>query len=508
MPYAQAPLSRETLYRREIPVAIVDPAERARFAQQPLAFEGVNEAVMPADPAAKQAFLDELGAFLRTGHPGRFLVVEENLRDLYLVAIGGLHRISRKIYAKHPLLPDKLLVIGGMGVVRPAADGQALTLQTPSQDVTLHELFPDLPETSMSAACPTSRKTIESVPNEDPVGSYSIAVAQAKFRHVATIAGGRGGIDPGQFPVVTNVAWGIIGDASAFYVYAVPDSAVPVCELLRATNQQEIAPALERYTEAGKQLMRALRHLHEAGYVFNQPHQGNVYHFVDSEGQTRILIADLDTLQSIQGYRRTVPPGQYLSPMAFATLVNVQVASTHMAHIGWIDFFWGVRRELGIERFRGADALYASIVAEPLDGYLGLGPARKADIHAAVRGYYHGLSAKRAGDQGGTEGPARLLQGDLFEMDVFGFWLTYALMDEAYRAAFGARGPLDGIDPAELRRIVARSATKRHGTLTPRQMTDLMNHVTNQIIEERSNEALQEFLTALSKRKRVSARGR
>ncbi|MGC9360857.1 MAG: hypothetical protein ACP5G7_10900, partial [Anaerolineae bacterium] len=395
----------------------------------------------------------------------------------------------------------------GIGVVRPDEADGGLTLETPMRDVTLHQLFPDLPETSMSAACPTSRKTIESMPNEDPVGSYSIGVAESKFAHVAMIAEGRGGIDPAQFPVIANVAWGIIGDAAAFYVYAVPDSAVPVCELLRATNQQEIAPALERYVEAGKQLMRALRHLHEAGYVFNQPHQGNVYHYLDKGGQARILIADLDTLQSIQGYRRTVPPGQYLSPMAFATLVNVQVAATHMAHIGWIDFFWGVRRELGIKRFPDADALYASIVAELLDGYLGLGAAKTAEIHAVIRGYYHRLCAQVSG-QGDAKGLVRLMRGDLYEMDVFGFLLTYALMDEAYRAAFGARGPLDGIDPVELRRIVARSATKRHGTLTPRQMTDLMHHVTNQIIEERSNEALQEFLTALAKRKRVSARGR
>ncbi|MCD6302860.1 MAG: hypothetical protein J7M15_04970 [Anaerolineae bacterium] len=505
MQYSEAPLSPEKLYSQAIPITIVDPAERARFASQSFEFKAVNEAVMPADQENRRDFLSDLGEFIRTGSPGDFVVVEENLRELYLVAIGSTHRISRKVYATHPLMPGKLLVIGGIGIVRPDEANHCLTLETPMQDLTLHQLLPDLAKTSMSAANPTPKKTIESIPNEDPVGGYSIRIAEDKYRNVEMISKKKGGIDPAEFPVITNVAWGIVGQALAFYVYAVPDNAVPVCELLHATSRAEIAGTLGRYIGAGQRLMRALRHLHQAGYVFNQPHQGNVYCYQDKTGKDRILISDLDTLQSIRGFSRKVPPGEYLSPMAFATLVNIQVASTHIAHLAWIDFFRGVTRELRIGRFPGADGLYASIVCELLAGYISLHERRKIEIHSSIRSYYNELRRQVRAEASGTRGMVRLMRSDLYEMDVFGFLFTYLLMDDDYCREFGARCLTKGIN--EKLGQMAKTMMPNVGQSTSRQaMAMAINQARNQIMEERSNRAMQEFLQALSKRKRVSRR--
>lgn len=459
---------------------------------------------MPETEQERIDFLSDLGEFIRTGKPGNFIIVEENLRDLYLVAIGDIHRISRKIYATHPLIPRKLLVIGGIGIVRPDEMNHRLTLQTPTQDLTLHQLFPDLAKTSMSAAHPTPQKTIKSIPNEDPVGGYSIRTAKIKYLNAEMISENAKGIDPLKFPVITNVTWGTIGTDLAFYVYAVPDNAIPVCELLHANNREEITKALDRYIHAGQQLMRALRHLHEAGYVFNQPHQGNVYYYQNEQGEDKILIADLDTLQSIKNFSRKVPEGRYLSPMAFATLVNIQVASTHIAYIAWIDFFRSMIRELGIDKFPGAEKVYASIICDLLAGYISIHKIKRAEIYSSIRRYYNDLCRQVQSGDKKSNGIIRLMRSDFYEIDVFGFIFTYILLNDEYCKTFGARLLTEGITQSQVEQVARNTIIKTKKKVNSGAIARVINETINQIIEERANEAMQEFIQGLSKRRRIS----
>ena len=507
MQNSETPLSREKIYKKGISITVVDPVERASFASQSLEFRAVNNAVMPENEDSRNNFLSDLGGFIRTGNPGNFIVAEENLRELYLVHISGEHRISRKIYATHPLIPGKLLVIGGVGLVRPDELNHCLTLQTPIHDLTLHRLFPDLAETSMSAAYPTPQKTIESNPNVDPVGGYSITVAERKYLHVEMISEGKKGIDPLKFPVITNVAWGKVGKDLAFYVYAVPDNAVTVCELLYAENRAEITEALGHYIHAGHKLMQALRHLHEAGYVFNQAHQGNIYYYQNKKGEDQILIADLDTLQSIKNFSQKVPEGKYLSPRAFATLVNIQVASTNIAHIAWIYFLQGMIKKLEIDKFPGIDKIYASIIYDLLTGYINIHEDRqRAENYSSIRNYFNELDEQVKSENNETKGIIRLLRSDLYETDVFGFIFTYILMNDEYCRQFGAKLLTEGIKQIKIEQIAKNAIEKMKDKTNNQVIERVINQAISQIIEERSNQAMQEYIQAFSKEKQRKSR--
>ncbi|MCE5260085.1 MAG: hypothetical protein LLG44_13660 [Chloroflexi bacterium] len=500
---SDAPLAMENLYKKSIAVTVADPPVRSGYASQALEFKALNEAALPEDADARAGFLADLSAFLRTGEPGRFCVAEENLREHYLVDIGGRHRLSRKIYATHPLMPGMLLVVGGVGIVMADEANYRLTIQTPMQDATLHGFLADLPKTSMSAAYPTPQKTIESNPNVDPLGGYSIGVAERKFHNSEMIHAGKKGIYPDKFPVVTNIAWGIIGKELAFYVYAVPANAIPVCNLLHANNREEITAALAPYIHAGQMLMRALRHLHEAGYVHNQPHQGNVYYYQDYKGEDLIVIADLDTLQSIKDFSSKVPDGQYLSPMAFATLVNVQVAATHIAHIAWIDFVQSKIKELKLDSFPGIDRIYALIITDLLAGYINIPDgARRNEVYNSIRAYFNQLDRQLASGRDGTSGIIRLLDADLYEKDVFGFIFTYLLMNEDYCQRFGARRLTDGITPSQLDQAAKDTLAQMKARTNKQALAGAMNQAMSQIIETRSNQAMQEFYRGLSRRTR------
>jgi len=486
-------------YQKGIAVTIADPEARAAYAALPLTFRAVNDAMLPADADDRARFLADLSAFLRTGMPGRFLVAEENLRDLYLVNIGGGYRISRKVYATHPLIPGWLLVIGGVGIVQPDVAHRCLTLQTPRPGTTLHRLFPGLPRTAMSAGYPTPRKTIQSNPNVDPVGGYSLRVAEAKYHHAEMIHAGNKGIDPARFPVITNLAWGTIGEGLAFYVYALPDTAIPASELLHAASREELVPALNRYLRTANKLMQALRHLHEAGYVFNQAHQGNVYVYQDAQGEDQICIADLDTLQSIRGFSPQIPSGQYLSPRAFAVLVNAQVASANAARMAWIYFTQGTIQKLRLTSLPGLDKIYASIICELLTGYLPIPEARQAEIFADLRRYFSQLDSQTVGTDGKPAGIQRLLDTELYETDVFGFIFTYALLDSTFCRTFGARLLTEGIRQAELVALVQKSGLPASNE-PPEVLDRLMSQATSQLIEARSSQAMQEFLHGIAQR--------
>jgi len=506
MPRSTTPLSPESLYTRAIPLTVVDPEARARYGERALQFQEVNEAILPADAEGRRALLTDLEALVRRGDPGGFCVVEENLRELYLVAIGGLHRVSRKLYVTHPAMPGRLLVIGGVGMVRPNEDGPGLTLETPRPDLTLHQLYPDLAQTAMSAACPTPRKTIDSTPNEDPVGGYSLRVARIKFRHAEGIAARAIGIDPQRFPAITNLAWGTVGDDVAFYAYVLPGNAVPVCELLHADEPSQVPERLAAHLAANRRFMAALRHLHEAGYVFNQPHQGNLYVYQDDEGRDRIVIADLDTLQSIRGFSRKVAPGQYLSPMAFATLVNLQVAATHAASLAWFDLVAETVGAAELARFAGADRLYATIVAELLAGYIEVPQQQATAIRGSIGAYFRRLCQRVPPAERETQGLIRLLNSELYEIDLFGFLFTYVLMDAEYCRAFGARCLTEGVTQAYLEPMARASLQATRARPSPQAMAQALNQAMNQTIEERSGQAMQEFLQAMAQRRRVSSR--
>ncbi|MHB9032733.1 MAG: hypothetical protein ACYC6L_06770 [Anaerolineae bacterium] len=494
MPNPDDPLSPATLYSQAIPVNVLDPEARAAYAAQPLEFKAVNDAILPADEAGRSCFLEDLSAFIRTGVPGSFTAVEENLRGYYLVDIG-IGRVSRKIYATHPLMPGKLLVVGGVGIVRPDEARRCLTLETPRPGATLHRTFPDLLKVSMSAGCPTPRKTIESRPNIDPLGGYSLKVASKKWKHSAMIRQGNKGIDPRQFPAVTNVAWGVVGELPAFYVYALPANAVPVCETLQAASREEVVTALQHYLHAGHLLLRALRHLHQAGYMFNQAHQGNVYAYQDEQGEDQIVIADLDTLESIQDFSPKVAPGEWLSPRAFAALVNTQVAASNVAHIAWIDFLRGKLRELHLEQFPGIEQLYAGIIYELLSGYLGdSGAGFKADFYASLTRYFRRLAGQvQPADE--TAGINRLIRPELYETDVFGFMFTYILMNEDYCGTFGARPLSEGLKRKE-EQITKTALARMQGARDNEALARAVNQGLSQVIEERSREAMGEYLAA------------
>ncbi|MHB1355674.1 MAG: hypothetical protein ACYCZF_06825 [Anaerolineae bacterium] len=502
MNHSDTPLSRAKLYQEGIPITIVDPEERAGFASQALEFKAVNNALMPEDEDSRTHFLAELSAFIKTGNPGNFVVVEENLRELYLVFIGAGHRISRKIYATHPLIPGKLLVIGGVGIVRPDELNHRLTLQTPQKGMTLHRMFPDLMKISMSAGCPTPRKTVASVPNVDPVGGYSSRTAERKYRYVEMISEGKKGIDPLQFPVIANVAWGTVGVDLAFYVYAVPDNATPVCELLYAASREQVTAALGHYMAAGQALMRALRHLHEAGYVFNQAHQGNIYYYQDIKGEDKILIADLDMLQSIKDFSPKVPEGKYLSPRAFATLVNIQVASTNIAHMAWITFVQGMIKQLGSTVFPDIDQVYASIIVNLLSSYIAIPDEKqRSSIYTSIRSYFTELDRQVHTGANESRGIMRLINSDLYETDVFGFLFTYILMNDEYCKTFGARLLTDGINRKDLTQMANISIEQMKDKANNQLVARALNQAMSQLIEERSTLAMQEFIQAFTKEK-------
>jgi len=489
------------MYSRGIPITVIDPETRAAYASQVLEFKAVNPTVLPEDDTSRNLFLQELAQFLKTGVPGRFVVVEENLGELFLVDISSQHRLSRKAYATHPLIPGKLLVIGGIGLVQPDERNHCLTLQTPQHDTTLHRYFPDLAASAMSAACPTPHKTIESIPNVDPLGALSPRVAELKFTNVAMIQEGRKGVDPTRFPVIDNVAWGTIGSDVAFYVYAVPAIAAPVGNMLHANSQQELVAALTCYMQAGHKLMRALRHLHEAGYVFNQAHQGNIYYYQDARGEVQILVADLDTLQSVRDFSPKIPEGEYLSPRAFATLVNVQVASTNIARNAWIYLLQGTVKKLHLSAFPGLERIYASIIIELLSGYLGIDQEQaRSSLLKTLSDYFLSLDRQNPSGANEAEGIFRLLKTELYETDVFGFLFTYILLDKDYCRLFGARRLSDGIKPVDVQRRSALDS-RRLASLSVQDRARLLDQVTSQIIEARSNEAMAEFMKAISRRK-------
>jgi len=505
---ATSPLLPDKLYGDVIGLAVVDPEARAQYAARPYRLRAANEAILPAHAEDRRALLADLEGLVTRGETGRWRIVAENLRELYLVAIGGLHRVSRKLYVTHPALPGRLLVIGGVGSVRPSDDGAGLILETPEPSLTLHQRYPDLPPSAMSAACPTARKTIASIPNEDPLGGYSLAVAEAKFRYAAGIAAGSIGIDPTQFPVITNLAWGTVGDDVAWYAYALPGNAVPVCERLHAEEPAGVPAALAAHLGANRQFMAALRHLHGAGYVFNQPHQGNLYVYPDAKGHERIVIADLDTLQSVRDFGRKVPPDQYLSPRAFAALVNLQVAATHAASLAWFDLVAETIGPAELTRWPGADRLYASIVTELLGGYIEVPAGQAAAMRSSVGAYYRRLCQLVPPAQRDTQGLARLTNGALYETDLFGFLFTYILLDAGFCREMGARSLTEGVTQSYLERVARASLQVRRVQPTPQAMAAALDQAMNRIIEERSGQAMDKFLQAMRRRTRVSPRAR
>ena len=496
MDHTDTALPLDTPYRRGIPIVVVDPAERAIYAARPFAFGALNDATLPSEPAARARFIADLEQFLRTGDPGGFVVVEENLRRRYLVDIGAPERITRRVFATHPLLPDKLLVIGGVGVARPDEPHGRLTLHSPMPGTTLHRYFPTLSQAAMSAGRPTPAKGIRGAPNVDPLGGLSPGVAETKYRHVQMIAEGRGGIDPAQFPVIANVAWGTVGDDVAFYVYALPGQAIPVTELLHASDAAGTMRALQRYLRTGSELLRGLRHLHDVGYVFSQAHQGNVYVYPD-EGVDRIVIADLDTLQSVRDFSRRTPKGEYLSPRAFANLVNLRVACTNVAHIAWIDFMLPVVRASGGRGLPDVGEIQASIVHSLLTAYLGLreGPAHNA-IHHGLRQYYADL-ARRAPDASDPHtGVARLQDGDLYDTDVFGSVFTYTLMNAAYCRQFGARALSEGLTRESVMQLARPALARTPGPHDAAAIARASDEIVNRVIRERASDAMQELTRA------------
>ncbi len=506
MPIPKTPLAPDQLYRDAIGLTVVDPEARARYAARPYQVRAMNEAILPADAEGRRALLADLEGLVTRGEPGRWRIVAENLRELYLVAIGGLHRVSRKLYVTHPALPGRLLVIGGVGIVRPNEDGTGLTLETPDPGLTLHQRYPDLPQSAMSAAYPTARKTIVSIPNEDPLGGYSLAVAEAKFRYAAGIAAGSIGIDPRRFPAVTNLAWGTVGDDVAWYAYALPGDAVPVCERLHAEEPADVPEALRAHLGANRRFMAALRHLHGAGYVFNQPHQGNLYVYPDGQGDDRIVIADLDTLQSVRRFGRKLAPGQYLSPRAFAALVNLQVAATHAASLAWFDLVAETIGPAELTRWPGADRLYASIVTELLGGYIEVPEGQAAAIRASVGAYYRRLCQPVPPAKRETQGLARLTNSALYETDLFGFLFTYVLLDGAFCREMGARSLTEGVTQSYLERMARSALQTQRARPTPQAMGAALNQAMNRTIEARAGEAMDEFLQAMAQRTRVSPR--
>lgn len=94
---ATSPLLPDKLYGDAIGLAVVDPEARAQYAARPYRLRAANEAIVPVNAEDRRALLADLEGLVTRGETGRWRIVAENLRELYLVAIGGLHRVSRKL---------------------------------------------------------------------------------------------------------------------------------------------------------------------------------------------------------------------------------------------------------------------------------------------------------------------------------------------------------------------------------------------------------------------------
>gem|GEM_PF-4254595 len=408
----------------QLALTVLDPQARAAYAAQPFVWRALNEAALPRERTAREALLADLEGLLRRGDLGAFTLIPENLASNYLVDIGNGQRISRKVYVRHPAAPDQLIVAGGVGQVRPDADGARLTLETPLVGATLHGTFPDLPRSAMSAAHPTPQKGLESRPNVDPLGALSVGVAERKYANAAALSDTR-------YPVISNLAWGTIGEGgAAFYVYALPSDARMATDLLQGEDPAQAVAALGAYLAVGQRFMRALRALHEAGYIHNQPHQGNLYTY--SRG--RIVVADLDSLQELAPFSTMCSEGDTLSPRAFGVLVNVQVAACSIAHLAWLEHLGGWLRRGQTEGLERLDTLYADIVIALVRGYLpGLAEGACTAFREQARRYCAGLFTR------GRAGTARLTGAEAYEEDVWGLLFTRILLDTDWCTCFGAR---------------------------------------------------------------------
>lgn len=302
-----------------------------------------------------EAVIEPLKALVSTGDLGEFTVLSPRLQ-----LISSDVNISRKVLVTHPLYPDDMFIIGGIGPVR-MEEGR-LHIYSPDVSATIHTKHTFAPSLMATGYIhPDGR--VEERKNDEPYGGYWVETAVKKYEKTedarATL--------PSSKNVCDAVVAGSITQNSqetGIFVYRLPRSAQSLAEyyvrdhdywhrevLLPLANGKYVGDVVRllSYGQAAFHVhtaMGLLEYLHTKDKVHRQYHVGNVYTALsgEREGEQNIIVTDWDTSGDIGSYSR-LPAIKYdkiISPYDEVRWHDVENAVNGLSNIHGPDSYYSL----------------------------------------------------------------------------------------------------------------------------------------------------------------------